>query len=271
LHGPTAIDLIAGLASHASGTDASGPALSELLPGRACVVQIAGHEVIIDRDDSTGEVGLELTMAASAAVPVYEELLRHGVDPDGEQAQALRDPARANTLGARVRLRPAGWLAYNIARIEAGSAVYNIDFGPDSLPAESGVINDRVSFTKGCYLGQEIVARMHARGHPKQTLVALRLADNGPRLVSPENPAISLPRVPVTGSHVFAKPQDDIAPPAVGMVTSSAISIMLGARAVCFAQVKWDSSTPGTTLMVDAEGAMVEATVQPTLTFWKKP
>ena len=162
-------------------------------------------------------------------------------------------------------------MAYNIARIEAGSAVYNIDFGPDSLPAESGVINDRVSFTKGCYLGQEIVARMHARGHPKQTLVALRVADDGPRQVSTENPAISLPRVPITGSHVFALPQGDIAPPAVGMVTSGTISIMLGARAVCFAQVKWDSSTPGTKLMVDAEGAMVEATVQPTLTFWKKP
>ncbi len=267
LHGPTSLTLLAEI-SHPG--DAAAPAISTLSHGQACVVTIADQEVVIARDDSAGEIGLELTMPVAAAAAVYGALTEHGIDPGGEQAQALRDPATADALGARVRLRPAGWMAYNIARIEAGSPIYNIDFGPDSLPAESGVINDRVSFTKGCYLGQEIVARMHARGHPKQTLVALRLADSGPRLSAPDNPDISLPAIPHTGAHVFAASQDAEAPPAVGVVTSSAISMMLGARAVCFAQVKWDYATSQTTLNVDTEGSLVPAAVQPSLAFWKK-
>ncbi|MDX2117611.1 MAG: glycine cleavage T C-terminal barrel domain-containing protein [Planctomycetota bacterium] len=273
LHGPTATALVSALARHASGADASGPAFAELLAGRACVVQVAGHEVVIDRDDSAGEIGLELTMPVGAAVAVYDELLQAGSDPDADVPHPERDPSRPQTLGSRVRLRPAGWLAYNIARIEAGTPLYNIDFGADSLPAESGVIDDRVSFKKGCYLGQEIVARMHARGHPKQCLVAIRLADNTPTVASRENPDVHLPHLPVTGAPVFAVPAGgdaSVAPPVIGAVTSSTISPMLGARPACLAQVKWEYVAPGTKLMVDAEGTMVAATVQPSLAFWKR-
>jgi len=273
LHGPTSIALVSGLALHASGADASGPAFGELLDGRACVVRIAGHEVVVDRDDSAGEVGLELTMGVNAAAPVYEELLRGGLDPEADVPPPQREASRATTaqpLGSRVRLRPAGWLAYNIARIEAGSPMYNIDFGADSLPAESGVINDRVSFTKGCYLGQEIVARMHARGHPKQCLVALRLADDVPLVRSKENPDVSLPLHPLAGAHVFAARQGDEAPPAIGIVTSSTLSPMLGAKPVCFAQVKWEYVAAGTKVAVEAEGSIIDATVQPSLAFWRR-
>ncbi len=123
------------------------------------------------RDDSAGEIGLELIVPASGARAVFELLLTAAHSPDEHQHGA----PSSDDLVSRVRLRPAGWFAYNIARLEAGTPLYNIDFGPDSLPAETGLLHSRVSFTKGCYLGQEIVARMHARGHPKHTLVPIRM------------------------------------------------------------------------------------------------
>ena len=63
----------------------------------------------------------------------------------------------------------------NAARIEAGTPLYNLDFGPTSLPHESAIVDQRVRFDKGCYLGQEVVARMQSLGHPTQRLVSLEI------------------------------------------------------------------------------------------------
>src|SRR5439155_2357027 len=101
---------------------------------------------------------------AESAVAIWQQLIEAGHDQNHGAAVLRGVPA---TLGAQVRLRPAGWHAFNIARIEAGTPLYNIDFGPESLPAESGVLLGRVSFTKGRYFGQEVVARMQSRGHSK--------------------------------------------------------------------------------------------------------
>ncbi|MBL8765625.1 MAG: hypothetical protein JNM07_15400, partial [Phycisphaerae bacterium] len=137
----------------------------------AAIVTIAGRRVVVDRSDTTGEVGLELVMSTGDVPAVYEQILERGLSTNGPPGAG---PA-ATITPAGYRMRPAGWHAYNIARIEAGTPLFNIDFGPNSLPAETGVLDDRVSFTKGCYLGQEVVARMKSLGHPKQTLVGLRL------------------------------------------------------------------------------------------------
>ena len=61
-------------------------------------------------------------------------------------------PACATSAGAP--------FATNTARLEAGTPYFRIDFGPTNLPHESGVLASRVSFTKGCYPGQEVVARI---------------------------------------------------------------------------------------------------------------
>jgi len=55
-------------------------------------------------------------------------------------------------------------------RIEAGYPQVPIEVGPTDLPGEGGLELDSVSFTKGCYLGQEVVARMHNLGRPQRTL-----------------------------------------------------------------------------------------------------
>jgi folate-binding protein YgfZ len=73
---------------------------------------------------------------------------------------------------------PTSLDAYETARIEAGIPRFGADITPDNFPAEAGILERAVSFEKGCYPGQETVARMHYRGHPNRTLH--RLVVEGP-------------------------------------------------------------------------------------------
>jgi tRNA-modifying protein YgfZ len=66
--------------------------------------------------------------------------------------------------------------AAEIVRIESGRPRYGIDMTADNLPGEVGLEQRAISFTKGCYVGQEPVARMHHRGHPNRHLRGLRLS-----------------------------------------------------------------------------------------------
>jgi len=161
------------------------------------------------------------------------------------------------TFGAR----PAGWFATNTARIEAGTPYFRIDFGPTNLPAETGVLASRVSFTKGCYPGQEVVARMQHLGKPKQMLTGLR---------------IEADLLPVAEAQVFAVSGAVASPAAlpdasasaptalgdqVGVVTSSGIAPMLGAAPVAFAMLSSSAYGEGTRVLVNAEGEQAPATV----------
>ncbi len=243
LHGPTAAALLTAVS-----TPVAGPKVDDLPNDGACRVEIKGRSVVVFRDDSAGELGLELILATENVGVVYEQLLEHG----------LSDPSR-------FRFRTCGWHAYNIARIEAGRAVFNIDFGSESLPHEAGpeTLKDRVSFTKGCYLGQEIVARMQSLGHPKQVLVGLKLDDVDAG--SDDTPE----RQPETGASVTLAPQGGELK-GVGAVTSSTRSPMLGDRLICFAPIKWDHSKPGTRVQVLTHAGPVGAEVTDSLVFWRR-
>jgi folate-binding protein YgfZ len=67
-----------------------------------------------------------------------------------------------------------------IVRIESGRPRFGIDMSADNLPGEVGLEGRAVSFTKGCYVGQEPVARMHHRGHPNRHLRGLMLSQPAP-------------------------------------------------------------------------------------------
>jgi len=71
--------------------------------------------------------------------------------------------------------RPAGETAFERWRIERGRPRAGCEFDGDVLPMEVG-LDDAVSFTKGCYAGQEIIARATHRGHVHRTLIGLRMA-----------------------------------------------------------------------------------------------
>ena len=69
---------------------------------------------------------------------------------------------------------------WEVARIEAGIPRFGHEFGPDTMPAEAGLVERAVSFTKGCYPGQEPIARLHYRGRPNRRLVVLEVDHAGP-------------------------------------------------------------------------------------------
>ena len=66
--------------------------------------------------------------------------------------------------------------AVEILRIEAGTPRFGVEMGTETMPAEAGIVEDAVSFTKGCYIGQETVARLHYKGRPNRHLRGLRLS-----------------------------------------------------------------------------------------------
>jgi folate-binding Fe-S cluster repair protein YgfZ len=111
------------------------------------------------------------------------------------------------------------------------------------------VLARRVSFRKGCYLGQEVVARMESLGKPKQRLVGVRMQED---------------RLPVAGAEVHVEAAGG---EVIGAITSSGPAPMLGSACVAFAMLKYASGEPGTRVRVAAEGDWAIGVVQPTLRF----
>jgi folate-binding protein YgfZ len=84
-----------------------------------------------------------------------------------EDAAAVRD-----ALG----VEPVSEEAAECLRIESGRPRFSIDVGTETIPQEAGLNERAVSFTKGCYVGQETVARLHYKGKPNRHLRGLKLA-----------------------------------------------------------------------------------------------
>lgn len=221
LHGPQAIDLLSRV-----GTEPE--AIAAISVPSACAdATLASHRCLLVRRDLCGEIGIEIIVARDAAASLWGALL------------SVHDL----TGGGRRRAKPCGWFAFNMARIEGGSPLFEIDFGTSSLPHETGLIARRVSFTKGCYLGQEIVARMQSLGKPKQVIRAFRMAADS---------------LPTEGAQVF--PKDSLGE-AIGQVTSSSASPMLGAACIGFATIRWAFSAAGSEVQIVAEGEPRKATL----------
>lgn len=188
-------------------------------------VEIAGAECVMARVDAIGEPGFELFVPVDDAPAIATALL-----------EADSDFPR----------HPCGWYAWNVARVEHGHPMFNIDFGSTSLPHESGLLDERVSFRKGCYPGQEVVARIQNLGQPKQVIVGLQVRGDV---------------LPVEGGPVHAQEEGGAVGPPVGVVTSSTLSPMLGRMPIALATVQRDHAAIGASVLVSSEGEMVEAVV----------
>jgi folate-binding protein YgfZ len=95
-----------------------------------------------------------------------------GVDLIARSQQA--DPLEALLRDAGIP--EVGEEAAEIIRVESGRPRFGFDMGPEAMPAEAGIVERAVDFEKGCYIGQEPVARLHYRGKPNRTLRGLRLS-----------------------------------------------------------------------------------------------
>jgi folate-binding protein YgfZ len=80
--------------------------------------------------------------------------------------------ARLEERGAR----ECSLATFDTLRIEAGVPLFGVDFDDANFPQEVGRDHQAISFTKGCYLGQETVARIDALGHVNQRLVSIQFA-----------------------------------------------------------------------------------------------
>ena len=224
LHGPHAI----GLFEHVTGEP-----VGQLDPMHGQGTKAKGFLGVYRRDEA-GTVGLHLLVQREAVKDLYQQF----ADAVGGLVPQVEGGTRRPFTG-----RGIGWYAYNTARIEAGTPFYHIDFGPDSLPHEAGgqAMAEAVSFTKGCYVGQEIVARMENLGHPKRVLAGLQFEDA---------------HMPIAGSQVLDA--DDEAT-IIGAVTSSALSPLNGNTAIGLAMMKWGKHRADIPVRVPAEGQLVSA------------
>lgn len=77
----------------------------------------------------------------------------------------------------KLGVQPVSPEAAEILRVEAGRPRLGREIGTQTMPAEAGIVERAVSFEKGCYIGQEPVARLHYKGKPNRFLRGLRFAD----------------------------------------------------------------------------------------------
>ncbi len=127
--------------------------------------------------------------------------------------------------------------AFEVFRIEAGFPRWGIDMGPDVLPMEAGLEPIAISYSKGCYIGQEVIQRVKTYSEPPRRLVHL---------------AFEGAAVPAPGAKIVAGGQE------VGHVTSAALSPASG-RAVALGYVRKEHQAPGTRVAVDGAPAAVGA------------
>ena len=134
--------------------------------------------------------------------------------------------------------------------------MFRVDFGPDSLPHEAGrrVVDEAVSFSAGCYRGQEIVARMESRKKQAKVLVCWKMVGGEMKAMGDE----AAPLV-VAGSPLYESAGADS--DTVGAVTSSVHAPLRSQCPVGLAMVKWGFHEPGTKLIAPAEGRNVEVEV----------
>jgi tRNA-modifying protein YgfZ len=121
-----------------------------------------------------------LEMARFRKKVVFEPALEVVVWQGNAGLAELATPAGVLVLAARAPARSEPADRWQVARVEAGLPEFGTDFDGSSMPAEAGLEDRAISFTKGCYPGQEPVARLHYRGHANRGLRGLRYAGEPP-------------------------------------------------------------------------------------------
>ena len=111
-----------------------------------------------------------------AGAPVRLIATAEGVDVlcDAQDTERVRDAL------VEAGATPVGEAAAEVVRVERGRPRYGVDVDDTTIPQEAGLNERAVSFTKGCYVGQETVARLHYKGKPNRHLRGLRLSAPAP-------------------------------------------------------------------------------------------
>lgn len=221
VHGPKSVDLVQSVL----GIDelAALPERSNRFREADALFQ---HAIVCVRTDSTGEMGWTLYTAAEALVSLWETLM---------------------TEGARFEVQPIGWNALESLRIEAGVPRYGAELTDSVIPLEAE-LEHAIDFEKGCYIGQEIVARMKYRGHPNRLLRGIE--------VDPDSSvgASASARCLRPDARVFNGDKE------VGWITSATFAPTLG-KSIALGYVRMAVTEAGSRVQIETLAGHIEGTV----------
>ena len=133
---------------------------------------------------------------------------------------------------------PAGYKALNSVRLEQGVPWFGYDFGEKQIPHEAGLQNSHISYTKGCYTGQEIVERVRSRGQVNRMRVSLWFEAD---------------EIPLANTPLLSEGKE------AGTVTRVGFSVANDAG-IAMGYVRREYSAPGTILQTSEGRAKVTAT-----------
>jgi folate-binding protein YgfZ len=181
---------------------ALGGAVPDLARWQHLVVPWEGTDVRVVRNEGTGEEGYDLWAPTSALGGLWDRLREAGA-------------------------RPVGREAWNVLRVEAGIVRYGADVDASTLLIEAP-LPEAYSLNKGCYLGQEVIARITYRGHVNRNIVGFRFPDA---------------RAPRAGAPILVEGKE------VGRITSAVVSPPLGV-ALALGFLRREHQEPGTRVEV---------------------
>ena len=186
--------------------------------------EVEGRSIACLRSDETGEIGYELYVAAESMGWLWDTLLAKGREFDA---------------------KPVGLTALNSLRIEAGIPRYGAELTDSVIPLEAE-LERAIDFEKGCYIGQEIVARMKYRGHPNRLLRGFEVECDTP---------------PSQGDLIFGNDKE------VGWITSAVASPTLG-KTIALGYIRMAYTDAGSKVKIVAANESADATVA-SLPFYK--
>ena len=209
IHGPQSTELLQAVYGFDAGS------LSEHYN---IVDEIDGRWIICVRANETGEVGYNLCTKSESIERLWDTILTKG-----------------RAFGAE----PVGLTALNSLRIEAGIPQFGAELGDSIFPGEAE-LERAISFEKGCYIGQEIVARMKYRGHPNRLLRGFEIASDTP---------------PQSGARLFDGDKE------IGWITSAVVSPTLG-ETIGMGYIRVAFTDEGSQVEIETADSRANATVK---------
>ena len=209
VHGPKSTELL---------QDAYGFDVGHLPEYHSVVHEIDGRRIVCIRANETGEVGYNLYTESESMEWLWDTTLTKG-----------------RAFGAQ----PVGLTALNALRIETGIPRYGAELDDSIFPQEAE-LEGAISFEKGCYIGQEIVARMKYRGHPNRLLRGFEITSDTP---------------PQKGDRLFDGDKE------IGWMTSAVVSPTFG-KTIGMGYVRVAFTDEGSQVEVETADGRVNATVR---------
>ena len=183
---------------------------------------VDGLDVRVVRTEESGEEGYDLWARPEALPRLWERALAAGAQPVGREA-------------------------WNVLRVEAGVVRHGVDVDASTIIMEAP-LEHAYSLSKGCYIGQEVIARVSHRGHVNRKLVGFVFPDA---------------RIPAPGSAVLVEGKE------VGRITSPVVSPALK-RGLALGFLRREHWEPGTRVQVAGDGDPLDAEVA-ALPFYRRP